>query len=388
MEIRSLTEEDLPALAHIAARSFDRGRVPTIGAEVLDDSTRTRLGAFENGRLEAQLSINHYSLFFGKDVRPCGGIAGVMCEPAYRGRGYAGALIKRSLEAMKDAGLYLSCLWPFDFRFYQQYGWDWAGMGKKYRMPLRLLRPDPEANCVEHVVEGIQDRINPIYEAQAVRYQGAMVRDAGRWKSAMEPVGERAAACYVYRGDGADEGFAIVRYSEKKNHIEASDFVALTIPAYRGLMGLLRRHSMSAKSASWWGPEDDPAWSVLYDWEMKTELWPRGMERIVDVRPALEALKTDSPIAGTAVIELKDEHAPWNAARWSISAEDGIVRAAGTLEDVGLEMDIRALSQAYWGTPSLWAVRAAGRIEVHRETDFEFLSALMPARPVWLTDDF
>ena len=102
----------------------------------------------------------------------------------------------------------------------------------------------------------------------------------------------------------------------------------------------------------------------------------------------MQALKPTVPIAGTAVVELYDEHAAWNAGRWSITADEGTITVARTTENAGVEMDIRALSQAYWGMPSLDAIRATERMQVHRDTDFEFLCALMPACPVWLTDDF
>ena len=109
MDIRPITLEDLPAYQIIASRSFARGAPVEIKPEEFMRDDRVRIGAFEGGRLQAQYTILDYHLHFGTDRRPCGGIASVACEPSARGRGYAGALIDRSLEMMRDSGQYCRC---------------------------------------------------------------------------------------------------------------------------------------------------------------------------------------------------------------------------------------------------------------------------------------
>jgi hypothetical protein len=51
-------------------------------------------------------------------------------------------------------------------------------------------------------------------------------------------------------------------------------------------------------------------------------------------------------------------------------------------------MDIQAFSQAFWGEPSLSAIRHAGRVEVKEEAAFRHLSAILAPNPVYNLIDF
>ena len=386
MEIKPITAEYLDAYRHIVSHSFERGKGCGITAEQLGE--QERLGAFEDGRLHASLRILDFHMFFGEERRPCGGIAGVACEPAARGRGYAGALIKRSLELMRERGQYLSSLWPFNFDYYRGYGWEWVGPARQYKVPLALIPSQEESRFVEPLFEDIPATLNPTYERFAVRYNGMLVRDGRRWDSFQRVWNDRAHSVFVYRRDGEIEGYAKVKYKEKEEEAEASEFVAVTIRAHRGLLGVFRRYGMTVKTMEWNAAPDDPLWSVLCHWDVESKLEPQGMSRIVDLKPALEALKPDSGLSGSAIVDVLDEKAPWNTGAWRVSAESGSVQVRADSGDSGLGMDINALTQAYWGSPDLDWLRRAGRIEVRSESDFQFVRALLPSRSVLLLDGF
>src|SRR2546421_6453380 len=151
MEIRVITAEHLEEYRHIVSHSFERGMACEMTAEELEGTER--FGVFEGGRLQASMRILPFEMFFGEERRPCGGIAGVACEPAARGRGYAGALLDRSLELMRERGQYLSSLWPFSFAYYRKFGWEWVGPGMEYKVPLDLLPPEAESKHVESLLD-------------------------------------------------------------------------------------------------------------------------------------------------------------------------------------------------------------------------------------------
>lgn len=388
MDIRLITVEDLPAYKHIASRAFARGGPIDVKPEEFIRDDRVRLGAFESGRLQAQYTILDFHLHFGNDQRPCGGIASVACEPSARGRGYAGALIDRSLEVMRDAGQYLSLLWPFDYRFYRLYGWDWTGYDRSYSVPLQLLETSPEGEHIEPVWDGHFETLGPVYDSKVRRYNGSLVRNQKRWEYLLKPRDNREPATYVYRRDGKEEGFAILRYVEKSDRMRATEFVTLTPRAYRAFLTLFKRHSATVKKMDWSAPMDDPLWSLILNWDIKTKLTPTGMGRIVDVEAAFHALTPSPSIGGSTVIRVSDDHAPWNSGAWRVSSDGGSVRAVKTDHLPDMAMDIQSLTQAYWGVPSLLELRRAGRIDVNREDGFEFAGRLLPATPVWLADDF
>jgi len=54
----------------------------------------------------------------------------------------------------------------------------------------------------------------------------------------------------------------------------------------------------------------------------------------------------------------------------------------------GVSLDIQALSQAYWGQPPLDLIRAAGRLTVTDEAQYQVLSQLLPPSVCYLQDGF
>jgi predicted acetyltransferase len=386
VEIKIVTGEHLEAYRHIVSHSFERGRACEISAEDLE--ARERFGVFEGGRLQASLRILDFQMFFGRERRPCGGIAGVACEPAARGRGYAGALLVHSLEVMKERGQYLSSLWPFSFAYYRRYGWEWVGPGRWYKVPLAVIPPQDESKYVEAFSGGVEAELNPVYEEFATRYNGMLARGAKRWQSFERVWAGKSHATFAYRREGRIEGYAKVKYGEKEEEAEATEVVAATPRAYRGLLGVFRRYGMTVKSMKWKGAPDDPLWSVVCDWDIDTRLEPEGMSRIVDLKAALEALRPDSGIVGACRVAVTDEKAPWNSGTWRIEADSGSVSSAPDSGDAGVSLDIQALTQAYWGSPSLETLRKWGRVAVHQEGAFHTLRALLPEAQVLLMDDF
>lgn len=392
MEIRTLTPEDLPAFRDIHTHSFGNGEPSTYSEE--DMNRENAIGVFEGGRLRAVLGILDFQMFFGSDRRPCGGVTSVACDPAERGKGYAGALVKRGLEQQREKGQYLSSLWPFDQRFYRHYGYEWTGAVREYKVPVKLMKPDPESRYVESVTENIMDAMNPLYESIVQRYNGGIVRDEWLWNNITTRFKKRQPANYVYRRDGKVEGYATIRYlnspagEDEKQEATVGSFAADTPRAYRGLLGLFHHQAMTADKFKWHTPADDPLWSILCHWGVETRLSPTVMGRIVDLQGAITDLKPVPSIRGSAVFSLKDEHAPWNAGNWLLTVEDGHAAITRTDREPGVSLDIQALTQAYWGMPSLLEIRRAERLTVHNEADFTFLSEVFPAKTVWTIDDF
>lgn len=386
MEIRAVTENDLPEMSRLISLAFERGEPWKYTAE--DLARDHAVGIYQNGRLVATLGTLHFHLLFGTDRRPCGGITNVICAPAYRGQGFASALLKQSLVSMREQGQYLSNLWPFDLGFYQKYGWDWTGENRAYTFYLESIASYPESHDVEEVREQHADIFNPVYEAVASRYNGAVVRDAHRWEQEATRFYERIPTSFVYRKGGKAEGYLVVRFTSRKEEGRAR-LVAVTARAYRGLLGTLHHHAMTfEKMKLEFVPADDPLWGIVTGWDTETRHTFAGMGRIVELVSAFAALKPAPTLRGRIVLQVKDKYADWNAGTWRIEVEAGQVAAARTDESPGVSLDIRALSQAYWGTPDLAALRFIERVTVRDEAQYALLRELLPPRIVWLPDDF
>ena len=388
LQLRFLTAKDLPRASFLASHAFRRGAETNIPMERWMSPDRTRFGIEEGGELLACFSIQDFKLMFGEELHPCGGICGVMVDPAARGRGYARDLIHRGLEIMRDKGQYLSNLWPFNHQFYQGYGWDWTGWYQNVTIPVHHFKSDPEAKNVRLAREDSWPLLATIYEARASQSNGAILRNETQWREKFGRFDGRERLIFVHESDGVPDGYAFLRYDSEPRKATINEFVALNGQAWRGLLGALHNMAMTVDTITLQLGMRDEIWSHLVHWSVESKRLPNGMGRIVDLPKALEACSSENSVSGSCVISVEDKHAPWNTGNWQINIENGHAEVTETQVETGVTLDICALSQAYWGSPNLDDLRLAGRLEVHREEDFAILKNLLPANDVWLQDDF
>ena len=397
VEIAVLEEEDMDAAARIWASAFNygkRGAVSEWRDSAADNGRLTRLG-MKDPDLKACLMILDFQVYFGEDVSiPTGGIGGVASRAEERGRGYAGKLLRGALEIMRGRKQALSLLFQFNWEFYRRLGWDWVGEQRSYSVPTRILRSSPETDYVR--AAGLEDnvKIHGLYASYARRYRGPLVRDSRLWSTMLDNTDEHLTFTYLYEKDGLAEGYLTFR-GGNENEISIREFVALTARAQSGLLGLLRRHEMKTKRFLWQAPCDDSLWLNGYDWEIETALKPVVQARIVDVPMALSSLKpqhlgnwANNSRNPSVVFAVDDDAAPWNTHTWKLDASTDAVHVEETREAPQLSMDIQALTQAMFGSPSLGALWRSGRIQVHDPTGLETLERLFTGPPVWLNNGF
>ncbi len=388
MEVRILSVDDLDHAAYLLSLAFSRGTEVKISEDRWLNPSRKRLGISEDDRLRSVLTIIEYDLIFGETIIHGGGIAGVAVEPAYRGRGHAGKLLRKCLEVMNDSGQSISILWPFNHKFYQGYGWEVTGAINTYTIPVRLLPSTKESKSIRSIHSDHALVLNPIYEMKARKYNGAVRRDTWQWDAVTGPADGRTRTTLVYSGPSGDEGYAIFGFTSDLAVGVVDEFVALTGDAYMGLLGSLHNFAMTVESLKVQCADDDPIWSFVCNHTVNCARTPSGMGRIVNVAKALESRSAPYDVNGKVIVKVEDNQAPWNQGNWEISIADRKVDIRKTEMPAGIELDINALSQAFWGSPDLHMLRNIGKVNVADEGQWELLRTLLPASHVWLYDDF
>jgi predicted acetyltransferase len=388
LEIRPLTEEHKLESLYVGAQAFGHGER---GPSWLDAPNRPDLdgwGLWEEAGLQARMYVLRFQVHLRPEVVvPMGGIAGVACLPASRGKGYAGALMRYSLERMREAGQIVSVLLPFSFDYYRRFGWEWIGVDRRYAVPSRILRPDPETENVRAATPADRPAIQAVYAQFAGRYRGPIARDEKHWNRVLEDSDERFTYTYLYEQEGRPEGYLTCR-DGKGEETELREFLTVTARARRALLGLLRRHEMQIQKFVWFAPGDDTLWSQIAHWDIETRSEPKAMGRLVDVPGALQAWKPDADRRGTVIFGVRDECASWNAGTWRAEFEGGRVRVLPSKETPQVSLSIQALSQAYFGTPTVDEIRDADHLTVHDEAGYRAFRALFDGPPMWMNDGF
>jgi predicted acetyltransferase len=392
MEIRELTDDELQEAFLLSSQAFGQGeRDDDFAQKRLKDPNRrpaTSYGLWDQQGLQAKVAIIHYRQHFGPDcVLPMGGIGGVVCLPASRGRGYAGILLRHALENMRENGELVSDLFPFSWEFYGRLGWAWVGQKNHYGVPTRILQADPGTEHVRAATASDRTAIEDCYRSWAGRYRGLIERDAKLWSRMLDDGEKEYTYTFLYEPDGKVEGYLTFRGWKEKG-TELREFVTLTPRSQRALLGLLRRHEMQVEKFAWSAPSDDSLWHQGYHSDIETKTEPVTQARVVDVAAALAAWKPQASAVGRVVVAVHDSVALWNTGVWAVDFSEGVatVKAVDTAPDVTL--DIQAFTQAYHGTPGLAGLRRAGRLEVHDEAGYAALSRLLDGPPMWMNDSF
>ena len=398
-EIRTLTPADAHANRTLMSHAFSRGRVVTQDPDKAEDADygKDTRGLFEGGKLAASLTIRPFAVHWGAESTvPMGGIAGVASFAEARGQGFVDALMKDSLHQMRARGEVVSSLYPFAFAFYRRYGWDWVGEERTVTLPLRELRSAPEGRSVRAIpAEEGRGALEPAYTEFARRYRGLFTAETHQWNRSLDPSDGRAAHVYGFGGDDdrSPESYLTWRFDGSGKGGEVREFVVNSPAGFRGLLSLLYYLGTQCDKARLTMPSDLPLWAHLMHWDLETRLGPVFMARVVDVAAAFERLGgADGTVSdGECLLRVRDEHAPWNDGLFRVAAEGGNVSCSpvvGGGAEPDVSMDITALSQAFWGTPSLDWLRGAGRLDVRSEPGYRALAAVLPAANVFTLDAF
>ncbi|MDE2126507.1 MAG: GNAT family N-acetyltransferase [Armatimonadetes bacterium] len=355
------------------------------GPQPLD---RTTFGVWDDCGLQAKAVVIDFEQVFGeRSLCRMGGIADVVCLPASRGKGYARAALQRALEHMREVGQPVSILFPFAYRYYRRLGWEWVGRRRTYTMPAGHFRLVPETEHVRLAGEDDRPAIQRAYAQYATRYRGMLVRGAQLWQQRLDDSDDTFTYTYRYPQSGPVEGYVTWKGGEG-SRIRVGEFIALNLQAKRALLGLMRRHNMQTDSFRWHAAEDDALWMTDFEIGIDTSLEPLAMGRVVDVAGAFGCWKPLTDAEGAADVQITDDVCPWNNACWRVELSGGAVTAVPTNADPQVSLDIRALSQAFYGSPSLMELRNAGLVHVSEQTSWETLERALAGPPMNIHDSF
>lgn len=337
LEIRPLRPDEVDRFVELSYYAFN-GRVP--GERAADFGRRITperncLVAVEQAQIVSQVMIYDFEIWIDGVRYPTGGLANVATVPEQARHGHASRLLRATLAWMRDElGQCLSTLYPTMLPLYRGLGWALAddsltlsGEPTAFR-PSRGLPMDDGAR-IEHHAARVDDieQLAPLYRRFAEERTGYLDRPRWYWEDMVLRV-NRPEPRWVatWRGsDGTLAGYVV--YSLEKSpeiSLSAYEVVAVRPEAYAGLLTYLSAHHLWNKVVIHAGR--DVPWRSLIANPQLLDINVRDranfMLRIVDL-PAAFSRRASPADAGSVVLEVRDEAAPWNAGRWRLSPRDG-----------------------------------------------------------------
>ncbi|MCM3786531.1 GNAT family N-acetyltransferase [Neobacillus mesonae] len=276
-------------------------------------------GLFDEGVLQAKLTLFPFKVYLQGKIFDMGGIAGVATWPENRRKGHVAKLLKHTLQEMKSQGQTLSFLHPFLVPFYRKYGWEVYAEYKKYVIEASQLPPRVEVEG--KIVRDVTDiaLLDLMYQTFASRYNGTLVRDETWWKRSVLS-GNGHTAVY-YSPEGEPQGYVL--YENKEKELVCDEFVYLNEEARSALWTYFANHPVEQVKLSM-VPVDDQLPFLLPEPRVKQELVPYFMARIVDLKAFISQYSFEVSGNTELILQVDDQAAPWNEGLWKLTVnEDG-----------------------------------------------------------------
>ncbi|MFI2855938.1 enhanced intracellular survival protein Eis [Paenibacillus sp. JSM ZJ436] len=348
-------------------------------------------GCFEEGKLQAKLSILPFQIYLHNQKFSMGGIAGVATWPENRRKGHVAKLLKHALQHMRAEGQVISFLHPFSIPFYRKFGWEVFTDTLTYKLQMHQL--PPKSSVPGRIVRGAADinLLSSLYEAFAERFNGTLVRTTEWWKHSV--LKDQVHTAVYYTEDGEPQGYIL--YELKDKELVCSEFVFLHEQARSALWTYISNHDARIEEVTLtMVPGDDRLPFMLPDPRIRQERFPYFMARIVDVEAFLSSYPLHHITDEGWTLHISDEAAPWNDGVWIIqsNADTGIIvqkveeAVKGSSPDQ-LHLDIGALTALLLGYVKPAELVQAGRLQGD-ETALQRLEASIPVRPPMLMDFF
>lgn len=374
-----VTDADIEESGFANKREFIKSKQPILELSNV-------FGWFDEDELVSQIAIYPCEVNIHGTIYQMGGVTGVGTYPEYASHGLMQSLIKLALEKMREAGQWISYLYPYNIPYYRRKGWEIMSDKLSFNIKDTQL---PKTNTPSGYVER-QEVDHPdvyeVYEAFARQNHGAMLRSEFNWEEywRYENQEERTAAIY-YGANQQPLGVLFYWIAEDIFHVK--EMFTLNEEARQGLWHFISAHFSMVDRIEGDIYKNEPLAFLLDDSQIKETIEPYYMARIVDVTEFLR----EFPFAGTAKpfhFEIIDPVASWNNGIFSLSwDEEDQVQV--THEPIGapVKIDIQTLTCLFMNYRRPAYLHRIERLETDKET-LRSLERIIPDMPAYFSDYF
>ncbi len=226
------------------------------------------------------ISVQHRAL-------PSAFIAGAATDNTRRGEGLMRTLLRESLALMKQRGILLTHLYPFNHGFYERLGW--AAYSHVRKQSITAASHHRRADVFETTDAAL---LMPLYNKMMRHYDGYVVRTEREWSWRLEELAMDGGKAILLIED--DAAAAYMLYYEKDGVADVIETVYVDEASIGGLLAWLFGQGCR---------------KVKYNVPSDRRGAKHGMARVVDAKALLDAFDATSLLNHASIV---DELAPWN----------------------------------------------------------------------------
>ncbi|MDD5016648.1 MAG: GNAT family N-acetyltransferase [Eubacteriales bacterium] len=286
MDVRLLGESEIPSAKALWKEAFGDSDA-FIGwyfqNKVLPGAS---IGLFDGGLVSVVHMLPYKLRIQGRPFQTAF-IAGAATSKRRQGEGHMRTLLLEALALMKQRGILMTHLYPFDHSFYENFGW--AAYSYAHKISATEAKGQRGAKVIETTDA---QELSPLYEKMMRSMDGYVIRDGREWRWRLEELGidggkaavlmknDMPAAYTLYYADKGKADVIETVFSDKED-IE-------TLLAY--ILG------QGAGRADYFIPAQNSGTKF-------------GMARIVDAEALLAAFGAEALLAHVSLV---DDFAKWN----------------------------------------------------------------------------
>jgi predicted acetyltransferase len=362
-EIRTITDNEVDAALEIAYQAFGNierfDPAPAIARVRNFYQSDWYLASFEDGQMTSMMRMLPFAMRINGGALPFGAVSPVANSPLHRRKGHTGAMLRQSLELMRDRGQSLSGLYTPHPAFYRRYGWEIAADERRYTFApkdMALTATASDRGRLREVKGDGWHELDAIYRRWAARRNGPLHRAEVWWRNSImgegqESWSQREEAVIWSDSAGQPQGYAVFHQSSgDEARVRVRELAAITGDAYLNLLTFIAQHDIH-HHIDLLAASEDPLPLLFEDAERLTvKQGYTVLVRVVDVEAALRARPLADPELNTQLtIEVRDESAPWNEGTWRIAAESGSVVVERAKGEGELRLDATVLAPVFNG---------------------------------------
>ena len=330
-----------------------------------------------------------------------GAVSPVASSPLHRRKGHSGAMLRRSLEQMREDGLALSGLYTPHPAFYRRYGWEvaseWRYVSFKPKDFGLTVEPSQRGRFRFLKADDWREMM-PVFEAYATSGNGPFNRSETWWRTFVAEVPWRQGTdVVVWQSDaGVTEGYAIYEQPSTPGlenpitDVRVRELIGASRDGYLNLLAFFGRHDIHNEVSIAMAPHD-PIFTLFADSEkLQVQQGPAVLLRIIDFEAAMlarPAARADDEVA--LILRLVDDSAAWNEGTWRVGVGQGKTWAERTTAAPEVTFSARSLASVFNGYVSPSAATRSGLIEAASEDALDRAARIFAVRSApYFTDRF
>ncbi|MFC4406055.1 GNAT family N-acetyltransferase [Haloarchaeobius iranensis] len=292
------------------------------------------------------------------------GLSAVASPPEHRRGGNVRRMLEASVEEYHERGAPICTLWPFEYGFYRQYGWETANRYVDISCPPAALAfaaeaADAAAERAGRTAEDTRWRrldaddwaeADAVYRADTAGMDLTVDRDEDWWRHRRFTGWEDDPFVYGWGTDDELRAYVIYEVNEGEDgrELDVWEHRARDHEAYLRCLAFCRDHDSQVSTVTLHEQRGTDLPDLVDDRDdLDVELQGGPMVRIVDVADALETVAYGAD--GTVTVDVSDGLAPWNDDTFSVDVSAGSGTVHRVEGDADAELDVGALTQLLVG---------------------------------------